>query len=159
MNRPPDVDVKSILPGGIRTAHDFGSGSYIKVPQYKAAGVRTFELAKNVDLIVKELGLDYLSGLKRLRGQNDGFMDWSESPIDFERLRGTSDINAVVVQSLQKTCSDYRNKNNSYCIALKRARIETGYFFTYADSRIVILDPRSRGIHIAYSGPYTGARR
>lgn len=158
MNRPPRVDAAEFLPGGLRINGQYGSVD-IKIPAYRAAGVRTFHFAKNLHLIIERLGQDYLDELKRVRGKDDGYSEWAESPIDMEAIKRRSPEDAVVLASFQKACAEAKRKDQSACSSLSNSRRRQGIFFTFGEGRIVILDPKQREIHIAYSGPHTGERR
>jgi hypothetical protein len=159
MNRAPRVDARKFVPGGIRTEHGFQSGLDIKIPEYRAAGVRAFQLAKNLDDIIEELGLDYLNDLKRLRGEGDGYTDWSESPIDIESMKRGSPAEAAILISFQEACTDQRRKDSSMCLSLNSAKAGRGIFFALGNRRIILLDPKRRELQIAYAGPHTGERR
>ncbi|MGO6698167.1 hypothetical protein ELI49_31070 [Rhizobium ruizarguesonis] len=132
-------------------------GQGLTLSGYKGAAVRTIALAKNLNIIIDELGIDYLNDLRRAKGRDDGYAEWTETPIDIADLQRTSPKDAAVLAALQKRC-DGQQDQIFYCDGLKRAKKSPGLFFTHGDGRIVILEPKKLEMHVAFAGPYTGSR-
>ncbi|MDK4735887.1 hypothetical protein [Rhizobium sp. CNPSo 3490] len=156
MNRPPEVAKETYIPGGMRIEY-IGSGEGLTLAGYNAAAVRTVRLAANLNIIIDELGIGFLNALKRAKGQDDGYAQWMETPINISDLETRSPKDGAILAALQKRCDKQKNEL-FYCDGLERAKKNSGLFFTHGDGRIVILEPRTLQMHVAFSGPYTGRR-
>lgn len=156
MKRPPKMDVRAMLPTGLRIG-SFGWGEKLKLSEYRSAGVNTVDLAKNLNLIISELGLDYLNDLHRLKGADDGYAPWSESPIDVATMLRDAPLDAALLVSFQQKCASNKERE-FYCEALKRAESKAGIFYTYGEGRLLLLDAKANDLHFAFAGPHTGNR-
>ncbi len=159
MKRPPEVDVRSLVPTGLRTSGHPG-GEKLKLSQYRSAGVTTISLAKNLNLIIEELGVDYLNDLRSFQGKGDGYEAWEETPIDVATLQRTVPLVAALLASYQKKCDSLAsNKQRStYCRTFRDAESRTGIFYTYSQNEFLLVDAKFAELQIAFTGPLTENR-
>tara|TARA_R110000850_G_scaffold8888_24_gene32689 strand:- start:1277 stop:1714 length:438 start_codon:yes stop_codon:yes gene_type:complete len=145
-----------MIPTGLRTTGG-ASGGGIKLDGYRSAGIRYFNLAENLDIIISELGLEYLNSLRSLKGGDDGYVEWSESPIDLIKLERDAPQVAAVLSSLRNEC-DTNKTVKSYCFALEKAEKQKGLYYTYGTDEFLFMHAKALALSIVFSGPYTGKR-
>ena len=162
--RYPHVDPAPFIPGGLR-AIMMGMGEPLEIHGYNSAAVRSARFDGNLPTILRELGLEYLNDLHRLKGRGDGYGEWQETPIDVERLTREAPEDAEVLAAMKTACSLHRDKSRAskeynysheHCYDLAEAEQGGGMFYAHGERKFLLLNPKRASMHMAFAGPYTG---
>ncbi|MBY3136525.1 hypothetical protein [Rhizobium laguerreae] len=152
MDNPVRLNSDKFRPIGLRIEGSF-FGEGIKVRGYGSAWMQTYNLEKDLQPILGEMGLDYLNALKPFQGGDDGYSPWMVGPLDPEKVASSYPLNASILAGMKKVCPMTWNGPDRWCVWYQAILTKPKVYYAYGAGQIAILDPAQSYLQVMYLGP------